>query len=361
MKGEARANPEENRRATRVRKVRPVAFLPRSIDAAPALQTVTANISRGGMLLVTRQDHFPPAGASVLLMPFDVAAARVPDKGSAIEGRIVYTRFSPKAKLRFAGLKFEQDLPDGTARLLGLDGAPDAVTDAVATLEQLEARAPMSAMRAPVMEPIAVAAPMPVAEPLPIAMPDSDAAAEFTAAQRDFALAAAAFMGEWGEARIRKSLGERHALARAKGVEGLRAMKREWTELRGRLREIVAAEIDLRAMAADGADGNPFYNERLDQPRAEIMQAMRMIAGRVGTILVRHGFDDVGAGNDWIIEPTGRGTITYAGAIDYSDAMRESLMRAASAREAMQAAEDAVAQSREDAARGEAIHLWDRA
>jgi hypothetical protein len=316
---------------------------------------------------VTRQDHFPPAGASVLVMPFEMSATRAPDAQSAIEGRIVYTRLSPKAKLRFAGLKFEQALPERTAQMLGLDGAPDAVTDAVATLEELEARAPLMEMSAPVMElapePLEALMPTAMPEPVAIAVPDSetDAAADFTMAQRDFALAAAAFMGEWGEARIRKSLSDRHALARAKGVEGLRAMKREWTELRGRMREIVAAGIDLRAMATDDAAGNPFYNEKLDQPRAEIMHALRTIAGRVGTILVRHGFDDVGAGSDWALEPIGRGAIAFTGAMEYSEAMRDALMRAASARAAMRAADETAARAREDMARGEAIQIWERA
>jgi len=357
----AREGSDEHRRATRMRKVRPVAFVPRNVEAEPALQTVTANVSRGGMLLVTRQDHFPPAGASVLLMPFEMASGTAPDSAAAIQGRIVYTRFSPKAKLRFAGLKFEQELPERAARMLGLDGAPDAVTDAITTLEELEAKA--TRLFVPT-EAIRIAAPRAAEPEYPVVRPIEDGrevSDDFAAAQREFIFATAAFLAEWGEERIRKSLRERHALARAKGAEGLRGMKRDWTDLRQGLRESVAAEIDLRTAAMQGLGANPYYNEKYDQPRAEIMQAMRKIAGQIGRILIRHGFDDIGPGSDWALMPSERGVVIFSGAMGFSESMREALMRAARAQAELRRAQEQSGVARDETARAEALVVWDRA
>ncbi len=356
-----RAGTEEHRRAARMRKVRPVAFVPRNVEAEPALQTVTANVSRGGMLLVTRQDHFPPAGAAVLLMPFEMSTGAAPDSNAAIQGRIVYTRFSSKAKLRFAGLKFEQDLPERTARMLGLDGAPDSVTDAIATLEELEANAhramiPVEAMRRPA--PMAMEA---VELEPRRAEPVREISDEFAAVQREFIMSTAVFLDNWGEERIRRSLSERHALARAKGAEGLRAMKRDWTELRGRFREMAAAEIDLRGMTAQVPGANPYYNAEQDQPRTEIMQALRKMAGHIGRILIRHGFDDIGPGNDWMLIASERGAVSFAGAMGYSDAMRDALLRAGAVHAEMARAREQSAAAREQEAQAEALRLWDRA
>ncbi len=261
----------EHRRAARMRRVRPVAFVPRNVDAAPSLQTVTANVSRGGMLLVTRQDHFPPAGAAVLLMPFEVSAGSAADANAAIQGRIVYTRFSSKARLRFAGLKFEEDLRERAARMLGLDGAPDAVADAVTTLEELESNAGRGlAAIGPILRPAAPVMEAGYAAPRG-SVAGRDLSAEFAGAQREFILATAAFLGEWGEGRIRRSIGERHALARAKGIVGLRAMKADLDQARRSFSVLVEVEIgrSMETGKDEATEANPYYNLRLDQPPRE--------------------------------------------------------------------------------------------
>ncbi len=269
MMAESRAagGTAEHRRAARMRRVRPVAFVPRNVDAAPSLQTVTANVSRGGMLLVTRQDHFPPAGAAVLLMPFEVSAGSAADANAAIQGRIVYTRFSPKARLRFAGLKFEEDLRERAARMLGLDGAPDTVTDAITTLDELESvtlRAPQTIETPPPTRAISIEDIVP---PTRVAVSaERDPRVELDAARREFFRAAAAFLAEWGEARIRQTLAERHA--RAKGIVGLRAMKADLDQARRSFSVLVEVEIgrSMETGRDEATESNPYYNLRLDQP-----------------------------------------------------------------------------------------------
>jgi len=364
---------QDNRRAARVRKVRPVAFVSRSADAEPAMRTVTANVSRGGMLLVTRQDSFPPAGSSVLLMPFDVSAAASPDAAAAIQGRIVYTRFSPRAKLRFAGLKFEQELPVRAAQILGLDGRPDSVSDAVATLEELEAMsAPARPMRADEIpredeyEYFVDRAPAVGPAETAHGGPEGRVRAALADARTEFMRATAAFMAAWGEARLRDTLGMRHALARAKGVDGLREMKREWIGLRGNFEALAEAEFEKsgvwpRTGCNDLAGPGPYYNTEQDQPRPAIMQILRNLAGQVGRLLVRHGFDDVGTGTDWALVPAERGALTFTGLMAFSDEMRGALMRAAQLHVEMQRVTEQADLTRENEARAEAVRLWDRA
>jgi hypothetical protein len=356
----------ENRRAARKRKVRPVALVAQAVDAEPSLRTVTANVSRSGMLLVTRLDQFPPAGAGVLLVPFEVSAG-APDSNAAIRGRIVYTRYSPRARLRFAGLKFEQDLSERTARMLGLDGAPDAVSDAITTLDQLEAMR----SRAPRMIELSPAAPamreFGIQDELPaerLAGPtEGGLRAELEAARREFYGATAAYFTQWGEERIRRTLGVRHALARAKGLEGLRAMKSDWNELQRNLAALAETELGRGEESAieGGAETSPYYNLRLDQPPARMMQALRDLAGHVGRVLLQHGFEDSGAGSDWAPMAHERGRVTFTGTMGISEAMRESLLRMTALHHDLQRADQQAGEARESHARAEVLQLWERA
>lgn len=375
MLDQPRAAGPDNRRAARVRKVRPVAFVSRRAEAEPAMRTVTANVSRGGMLLVTRQDSFPPAGSSVLLMPFEVSAQAAPDAGAAIQGRIVYTRFSPRAQLRFAGLKFEQELPVRAAQILGLDGRPDSVSDAVMTLEELESMAgPTHALRMPELprereqqNQYIERAAEPRAMETAKGGPEGRVRAALMEARMEFIRATAVFMEAWGEARMRDTLGLRHALARAKGVDGLRDMKREWAGLRGNIAVLAEAEFEKNGVwPRVGLDpavekSLPYYNLEYDQPTPAIMQTLRMLAGQVGRLLVRHGFDDVGAGSDWTLVPGERGSLTFTGAMAFSDDMRTALIRAGQLHGELRRAIEQGGLMRENEARAEALRFWDRA
>ena len=101
-----------------------------------ARKTVSANVSRGGMLLVTREDLFPPEGTWIDLVPQPSSGASGNTKG--IPGRIVHTRFSSEAQLRFAGLEFTEELSEDAARAIGLHSSEDNVVDALRTLQELE-------------------------------------------------------------------------------------------------------------------------------------------------------------------------------------------------------------------------------
>ncbi|MDK1021843.1 MAG: hypothetical protein QGD90_09440, partial [Candidatus Hydrogenedentes bacterium] len=59
----------ENRRSARIRKVQPVGFRRSDGTKNGGQKTVSANVSLGGMLLVTREDVFPPAGTWINVTP----------------------------------------------------------------------------------------------------------------------------------------------------------------------------------------------------------------------------------------------------------------------------------------------------
>jgi len=110
-----------------------------------------------------------------------------------------------------------------------------------------------------------------------------------------------------------------------------------------------------------GTGASPYYNDKFDQPRAEIMQALRKIAGHIGRILVRHGFEDIGPGSDWALIPSERGAVTFAGAMGFSEGMRDALIRAGAAQMEMKRTQEQSGAAREEAAQAEALQLWERA
>lgn len=340
----------DHRRSPRIRKVRPVAFSIAEGGGA-ARRTVSANVSRGGMLLVTRHDRFPPAGTAVELTPFNEH-----QPGAAIPGRIVYTRFSPRADLRFAGLKFEADLNDDAAALIGLEGGEDPVDAALKKLEELDgpAEAPLQ--------------PAPEASP---AQPDDVARlrAHLDAAADELLAATHQFLSEWGEAYLRRTIADKHALARAKGAAGVGALKEEWRALQSDFPALIDAQINRGFLWPSREDGssatarakNPFYDMERDQAPPELVEELRKLLGFMGRILVRHGFDDLGDGSEWVPVAHENALVSYRGRLVLPDALREVLCRAARDYEAYTSLMPQINEAREEDARREALRLWDEA
>jgi hypothetical protein len=359
----ASATAHENRRAARIRRVRPVAFSVNGGAGTLAQRTVTANISRGGMLLVTRQDRFPPAGSSLTLMPYQCDnAIRLP-AATSLPGRIVYIRFSPRAELRFAGLKFETDLDDHAARLIGLHGAPDEVSDTLKLLERIEALPDTAAERS--VGPQAV----PTTQTLEREFAQLGEDMERTTSR--FIDATVAFLITWGETLLRETIARRHPLARAKGVQGLARLKGEWRELIGGLPAIAEAQLDrdplwphrsvsgLRSRMDTGEAW--FYDVERDQPPDRILRELRKLAGFIGRLVVRHGFEDVSADGDWVLITTERALVSYRGRLTVSDAMRDALREGARLQAELAGLIARSEDVRESEARAEALRLWDEA
>ncbi len=354
---------EDHRRAARMRKVRPVAFAPAGRETDAARRTVTANISRGGMLLVSRKDRFPPAGSALTIMPYDPETRTDSSAAISIPGRIVYTRFSPRTELRFAGLKFESDLSDSDARSIGLDGAPDAVARTLQALEKVEALADASELT--VMGPASAPTAQSIERELRALRERMDAACA------EFFLATERYLAAWGEKRLRDTISERHALARAKGVAGLRGLKEEWRSLKEGLPALIDAQLNrdsiwphralVTARSAVEANDVWFYNTERDQPPQRIIDELRKLAGFIGRMVVRHGFEDIGTGGDWTPVAHERGLVLYRGPLVISDPMRDALCNGARLQQDAAAVLGRAGEVEEAEARAEAIRLWESA
>lgn len=351
----------ENRRGPRKRKVRPVAFTAVGNIAAPAHRTVTANVGRGGALLVTRRDHFPPAGSALTLMPFDIGNGRKDRAAIAIRGRVVYTRFSPRTELRFAGLKFEADLSDSEAHMIGLDGSPDAVSDTLRTLEQIEGLEEF--------EFVSEATPVIARTTASVESEMERLLAEMEGARDSFLRASGVFIASWGEGHLREVIAERHALARAKGAVGLRSLKSEWLALREEFPALVDAQLNRDSVwphrrlrlpdSAAIAKDQWFYDVERDQPPRCIMIELRKLAGFVGRLLIRHGFEDIGQDGSWEPITHENALVSYRGPLVISDPMRDALCRGAALQSEIAHALEQAAAIGESESRSEALRLWD--
>lgn len=349
---------EDHRRAARIRKVRPVAFASAGSEGDASRRTVTANVSRGGMLLVSRKDRFPPAGVAVTVMPYDEQLPLGAGWPVAIPGRVVYTRFSPRTNLRFAGLKFETELSENAARSIGMDGAPDAVAHTLQALERVEALADEAASAAPH-----------AATGKSIDRDLNTVRRKMDEACADFFVATELFMRSWGETRLRETIAKRHALALAKGATGLRAMKDEWRALEQGMPALVDAQLNRDSLwphraetARRKADAEVwFYDIERDRPPARIMNELRKLAGFIGRVIIRHGFEDIGTRGEWTPIAHERALVFFSGKFAVSDAMCDSLKRAAALeiqyRQLCKRSETAS----DEAMQAQALSLWERA
>ncbi len=352
---------EELRRAVRIRKVRPVAFAAPGNESDTFRRTVSANVSRGGMLLVSRKDRFPPAGSALTIMPYSADTQGGASGWSAIPGRIVYTRFSPRTELRFAGLKFETELSEIAARSIGLDGAPDAVAHTLQALERVEALADdlaeIDLSTTPTAESIG-------REVMAVRRKMDDACTEFFHATESF-------LRTWGEKRLRDTIARRHALALAKGGAGIRALKDEWRALEDGIPALVDAQLNRdslwphRQVSATNLDVDRrdtwFYDSDRDQPPARIMEELRKLAGFIGRIIVRHGFEDISDGGEWSATAHEGALVCFSGPFAISDAMRAALARATTLEEEYRQLLARSAQADEESMRAKALNLWELA
>ena len=377
----AQQTTRENRRSRRIRRVQPVGFKQADGSMGEARKTVSANVSRGGMLLVTREDLFPPEGTWIDLMLQPSSGASTNANG--IPGRIVHTRFSPEAQLRFAGLKFTENLSEDAARAIGLHSSEDNVVDALRTLQELEASFRGKVRSAPMVEAEEVSRPRtetpePSLRDIPgpdlgVPLADINVEAErlrleMEATVKQFLMATGSYMREWAEQTVVDRITERHTLSRAKGIEGLRALK---TELRILIEEyptLVDTQMGRDELWAhrsefDGkTDGTKsYYDAENEKPAMRLVEEFRGLMGFAGVLLIKHGYDELSKKSEWAPLSHEQAVVAYRGRFVLSDEMMSTLKRAAALYDAMAANDAALRDENEARGRDAARGLWDEA
>lgn len=363
----------ENRRTARVRRVLPMGFKPAGqAMTAAARKTVSANISRGGMLLVTRQDEFPAAGIWIDLMP--MAPAGEIGAGSSLSGRIVYKRFSPKAELSFAGLEFAEELSPDAARSVRLDSAEDDVIDALKTLQELEdrcdAEAPVKTGAA--MAPLALGEECePPLEVYDVGVETSDLEIEVERLYLELESTCKRFMEQtrsficaWAEKKLVDTVAERHALSRAKGTEGLRALKSELTSLVEDYPALIDAQLNRdehwphRDEVKDATGTMNYYDAENERPARWLVDEIRRLMGFTGVVLIKHGYDELSKQSDWAPVSRGQAVVAYRGRFAISDEMAASLKLGALQFDALREKSKRLQAAREMLARDEIRRMW---
>ena len=371
----------ENRRSRRIRRVQPVAFKQADGSVGEARKKVSANVSRGGMLLVTREDLFPPEGTWVDLTL--QTSSGVSGNVNAIPGRIVHTRFSPEAQLRFAGLKFTERLSEDAARAIGLHSSEDNVVDALRTLQELEASFRGEVRPIPVAEAGEVSRPRAeTPEPsmrgipgpdLGVPLADTSVEAErlrleMEATVKQFLMATGSYMRAWAEKTVVNRITERHMLSRAKGLEGLRALKTELRTLVEEYPTLVDAQLGrdelwVHRSDFDGkTDGTKsYYDAENEKPAMWLVEEFRGLMGFAGVLLIKHGYDELSKKSEWAPLSHEQAVVAYRGRFELSDEMVSTLKRAAALYDAMAANDAALRDENEAQGREVARGLWDEA
>ncbi len=368
----------ENRRSARIRKVQPVGF--RRTDGADngGQKTVSANVSRGGMLLVTREDVFPPAGTWINVTP--QSAQRATMAGKVIPSRIVYTRDSPDVRLSFAGLEFTEELTEDAARSLGLHLPEDNVIEALKTLQELEnsfrpeTQAPSETMDEEISNLDVQMPSLAIPEP-DLGTPAADLSieaerlrAEMDSTCRNFFDAAASFMCAWAQDKIADTVTRRHALSRAKGVEGLRPLKSELHALLEDYPTLIEAQMNRDELWAHrreldgGTNGTKsYYDVENEKPAVWLVDEFRRLMGFTGVLLIKHGYDELSKESDWLPLSHEQAVVAYRGRFAFSDRMTAEMKRGAALFDAMCANEGLLREEKEAQARDQAHSLWDEA
>ncbi len=91
------------------------------------------------------------------------------------------------------------------------------------------------------------------------------------------------------------------------------------------------------------------------------MESLRDLAGHVGRVLIQHGFEDAGAGSDWVPIAQGHGLVSFRGSMGISETMRETMLRMAGLHNDLRRTVEQTGKARETEALTEVLRLWDRA
>lgn len=345
----------ENRQSTRVRRVQPVRFRAAGSTDMSARKTVSANVSRGGMLLVSRTDSFPPSGTWIDLVPQSSPGA-VWD-GGEITGRIVYTRPSPKNDLSFAGLEFLNELDERCARSFGLSSGEDTILSALKTLRELEVAcltgiSPELATEEEISEGV---------EENAGRFPE-----DFESARAQFLMAAESFLRSWAERTVIENVVEHPDLSLRKGAEGLAALKSDL----GRLLDAYAGMVEVKfdsaerwTHEADSTSGvretQTYYDAQNENPAPWIAEALRSLMGAAGDLLVKHGYDICSRDGVWADGFGGSSTLSYRGRFTLPDELSAGLKTLSELSTEWSTIAAQSAQPEEARVRMEARRLWD--
>lgn len=350
----------ENRQYTRVKRVRPVNFHSSDLGQETAQRTVTANVSRGGMLLVTREDNFPLQGTMVEVYP--QAPQGNPQSSSSIAGQIVYTRFSPKTDLYFAGLQFVDSLSEKSAYLLGLDSGKEQVVHAFRAIEDIDGDygAKVEEEAAPRAEDVA-----------DIELESLRLRTALEEGSKDFMAMARIYLKDWVEEIFAQTIENRHGLAHAKGVIGLRAMKDDLELLLEDVPMMVEAELNRDELwphrgeqmddVAAGLGLRFYYDPDDGRPSLRVTDSLRRLLGFAGVVLVKHGFVELARNGDWSLSARSSGQVCYRGAVMFSELFLETSRQVSALFEELCVNDKRLTQAREMYAKQEARVLWEKA
>ena len=185
---------------------------------------------------------------------------------------------------------------------------------------------------------------------------------------KQFLMATGSYMREWAEQKVTDTVTARHTLSRAKGIEGLRALK---TELRMLIEEypaLVDAQMSRDELWAhrsefdgktDGTKG--YYDAENEKPALWLVDEFRRLMGFTGVLLIKNGYDELSKKSEWAPLSHEQAVVAYRGRFALSDAMMSALKRAAALYDAMAANDAMLCGENEAHARDAARRLWDEA
>ena len=345
----------ELRQSTRVRRVQPVRFRAAGSTDMPTRKTVSANVSRGGMLLVSRTDSFPPSGTWIDLVPQSANGALMDDRD--ISGRIVYTRISPENSLAFAGLEFLNGLDERSAHAFGLVSGEDTVLDALNTLQELEKACRTGSPRTSV-------SPKPISESAPMVIDQLGGA--FDLARAQFLSATESFLRSWAKETVIENVIEHHAVSLNKGAEGLGTLKSDLRTLLDSYPSMVDEMLNARERRPRDSDSRSplrettsYYDAENDNPAPWIAEALRNLMGSAGELLAKHGYEVHLHGSDWTNGSTESSAFRYRGSFTLPEELTTALMHLDELANRLSDSAVQWANSEEDRVRMEARRLWD--
>jgi len=183
--------------------------------------------------------------------------------------------------------------------------------------------------------------------------------------------AAGAFLVEWADYLVERSLSDKPHVAKGLGQEKLAEMKSKFNEILDGIREMATARVDdavfwpHREEIGKETESNITLSYDLTKRKNEAFhEILRYLIGQVGTLLIEYGFAETGSGSEW--RPGDAGKIRYSyGLPTYGVASSEQLGRAneeyGKVVEELVAATKELRQAQHAKEASEAKKLWDNA
>ena len=151
---------------------------------------------------------------------------------------------------------------------------------------------------------------------------------EMESACKSFLNAAGPFVREWAQDKIADTIARRHALSRAKGVEGLRPLKAELRLLLQDYPALINAQLNRDELWAHrgeldgGANGTKtYYDVKNEKPALWLVDEFRRLMGFAGVLLIKHGFDELSKKSDWAPLSHEQAVVAYCWRLAFAGAL----------------------------------------